>query len=197
MTNRFSVHAVVLFLATTGAAPAIALPATAEGAAAITSALQTYVGSKPGVVTAKPQGDTYELTPDLSPFADAADTIGATVTLSPFVMHVTDNGDGTWGIAQDQSLSFAMSVPGEIDMTMSVGSLTYSGTYDTSLGATLTQTGEMTDLRLTQSVATAGAPAMQVFYSADRFYLDGQSSAGSSGGVDGTIHSEMTGCLTK
>ena len=51
------------------AAPALADPATPEGAAAIETALRSYIGPAPGVVAVTPAGDSYRATLDFTPYA--------------------------------------------------------------------------------------------------------------------------------
>jgi len=95
MTDRFSAAARVLILVSVCTAPAFAAPATLEGAAQISQALQADVGATPGVIAVAPKGDAYELVIDLVPLTALATDTGATLTTTPMVMMVTDNGDGT------------------------------------------------------------------------------------------------------
>ena len=86
--------------------------ATQDGAAHLTEVFQTYLGTTEGVVSVEVAGASYTLTLDAAPLAKMAADAGGTATLTPIVMTLTDNGDGTWAVLQDQALSMAVHCAG-------------------------------------------------------------------------------------
>ena len=125
------------------ASTALAVPATQEGADALTQVFQTYLGTTPGVVTVQPAGDTYDVKLDAAPLLANIPADSGKATLSPIALSLTDNGDGTWGVSQDQSLAFSMSDPGKAEMSLNISKFAGTGTFDTGL---MTFTTSVTDI---------------------------------------------------
>jgi len=90
-------------------------------------------------------------------------------------------------------MSVSLNVPGQAEIAMTIGSMTFAGTCDTALGAMLVHPSDMTGLALTESITDPSGPVVNVSYSIDAFRLDGKAGAGATGGVGGTMTYPMTG----
>lgn len=168
--------------------------ATVGGAADLTATFQTYLGSTPGVVTVTPEGNAYRVRLDASPMlAKVPAEAQATISVSPLEMLVTDNGNGTWAVTQDQALSFSMKVATELDMTMSIDKLTCTGTYDTTLKAFAQQDCTMANLVMDQTQVDPALGEMKTNYTIAAGTYTLASKAGANGGVDSTTSYSMTG----
>lgn len=168
--------------------------ATIGGAADLTAVFQTYLGATPGVVTVTADGDAYRVVLDAGPLlAKVPAEAQATITVSPMEMMLTDNGDGTWAVTQDQALSFTMKVGNELDMTVSADSLSCDGTYETALKAFAAQACTVSNLKMdqTQMDPTLGEVKTNYVITAGEYEL--ASKAGANGGVDSTTAYTITG----
>lgn len=93
---------VMLLLA--GAVPALAEPATAEGARQLKQTLQSYVGPVPfekGFITIAPKDDGYDVTLsfDGSKLDDAkSKAVGEVARINPYVIRLTPQPDGRWAV---------------------------------------------------------------------------------------------------
>lgn len=161
----------------------LAADATPEGAARLTEVFQTYLGKTPGVVTVTPSGAVYDLRLDAGPLLSSIPETDAKVTVSPILLQLTDNGDGTWSMTQDQAFDMKMQVPGEADATLSIASLKTTGIFDEKLAAFSTTTSEFTDLKMDQTVTAPDGPS-HVAYSVASGQVTTTGTAGASGGVD-------------
>lgn len=137
------------------ASSAFATPATQAGADALIAVFQTYLGTSAGVVGVRPTGESYDVKLDFA--ALSAKLPDGKATISPIRMQLTDNGDGTWGVTQDQSFSLAISVPGKMDVAYDNANMSFAGTFDTALRAFSTATSDMTDMTVKQAVTLASA----------------------------------------
>ncbi|MBP0579145.1 hypothetical protein J8I29_07500 [Labrys sp. LIt4] len=94
--------AVVLALA--GAAPALAEPATAEGARKLTETFQSYIGPVPfekGFITIAPKDDGYDVTLsfDGSKLDEAKGKgVAEVLRMNPYVVRLTPQSDGNWAV---------------------------------------------------------------------------------------------------
>ena len=172
---------------------ALATPATPEGAAALVAMFQTYLGAAEGVVAVAPEGDVYDVTLDFAPLIASMPEKGVEVTISPIEFALTDNGDGTWDMTQDQAFAFILSVPGQMDMALDMAKLTGTGTFDAALQAFTTSTTEITDLSMTQNVTDPNAGQSTVAYMVDRMTYTSTAAAGANGGVDSKSNYTLTG----
>ena len=91
---------------------AVASPATPDEATRLEALFQTYLGAEPGVVSVEPAGDAYTVTVDFAPFIAKAPAATFSGTVTPYVITITDNGDGTWATVSDQAFEATFSVPG-------------------------------------------------------------------------------------
>ncbi|WP_234869625.1 hypothetical protein [Alitabrizicola rongguiensis] len=162
----------------------LAADATPEGAVRLTEVFQTYLGKTPGVVTVTPAGAVYDLRLDAGPLLAKMPEGEGTATVSPLVMQLTDNGDGTWGVTQDQALDVKIQVPGEIDMSVKVGSYKGTGVFDEKLGVFTTSSADFTDLTAVQTITTPETGQSHSEYSVASGHIDMTGSAGATGGAD-------------
>lgn len=168
--------------------------ATVGGAADLTAVFQTYLGSTPGVVTVTPEGDAYRLRLDAAPLlARVPAKAQATIAVAPVEMLLTDNGDGTWDVAQDQALSFSMKLASDLDITLTADRVACNGTYDTAIKAFATQACTLANLVMDQTQMDPAMGEVKTNYviAAASYELAGK--AGANGGVDSTTTYAMTG----
>lgn len=168
------------------ATSAFANPATPEGAAHLTEVFQSYLGSVPGVVTVAANGDSYTLTLDAAPLIAKIPADAGSASLTPLVMQVTDNGDGTWGVTEDQALSARISVPGAVEASFDVARFTSEGVFDEALKCFSSSKSEMTGIKLSETVTQNGQPPMDVAMTIETGSTESSAVANAEGGVDVT-----------
>ena len=189
MTRTATLALIPMLMATT----ALAGPATQAEADHIVQVFQTYFGATEGVVSVTPNGDTYALKLDATPlFAMAKDT-GASGTMTPLEMTLTDNGDGTWGVVQDQAISVTFGIKDAGDVKYDIASLKSTGTFDEKLMTFSTNKGEITGIKMVQNMQAAGQPSMPVEMSMAAGTFEQTATAGASGGVDLVANVKFTG----
>ncbi len=132
MTRTFPL-ALAFALAT--AFPAGAGPATPEGAQKLTETFAAYLGSFSGAVTVTPQGDTYEVKVDPTDLMAGLKAQGASGSVLPMTLTLTDLGDGKWNVSQDGPFAIAMEMPGLITFDLKAENQSWSGVFDESLKA--------------------------------------------------------------
>ena len=167
--------------------------ATPEGAEALTATLQTYLGATEGVVTVTPEDDYYDVTLDFAPLiAKAPPEVKTTIT--PIEFSLTDNGDGTWEMEQDQAIDFTMSVPGTADIVVKVASLQSTGTFDAALQSFTTSTTTASDISVTEKITDANTKIdSNIAYSVASMKYDSTAEEGADGGVDSKATYQATG----
>lgn len=183
-------------------------PATDDGAAGIVAAIEPYVGRVPGVVSAVAQGETYRLTLDAGPLAErlaaflraAGDSPVSgvpVIAVSPIVLTLTDNGDGTWGVRQDDRFTLRASVPGLLE-TETASHLRLDGVFDPRLMAfarsETTETGRRT--RETQ-FGPDGTALGEGETTTASMRATTTAAANPAGGVDSTMQGEGRTVLTR
>lgn len=169
-----------------------AADATAEGAADLTLVLQTYLGATDGVVSVVPSGSAYAVTLDFAPLiAKAPD--GVTASVTPMDFSLTDRGDGTWKMDQDQSFALSVTVPGSVEITATLGSMIGSGIFDSALGAFSSSSTKISDLALTETVSDPSSGQTDVEYGIKNLSYESVSKAGSTGGVDTSLSFSLEG----
>lgn len=166
------------------ASAAVAEPATDEGAAHLTQAFQTYLGTTEGVVSVVPNGDAYDLTLDATPLIALGKDKGVTGTATPIELSVTDNGDGTWDVSMDQAISIAVSAPDGFVMKEDIASQSFEGTFDETLMAFSEMTGEFSGVKVTETVQGPDGQPTNVEITLDKGTFEGTGFAGSAGGAD-------------
>lgn len=174
---------------------AFAAPATPEGAQKLTEVMQSYLGATPGVVTVVPQGEAYGLTMDIAPLLALAPPDLAGATMTPMVMMVTDAGNGTWVVTQDQSFTLAMTVPGAADIRVEVARMSGTGVFDEALKAFATSHSEFTGMAVTEHLTQPGQPEMDVSITLASGVVDATATADPAGGVNSASTLTMTGMV--
>lgn len=134
----------VALLAICPVSAAWAVPATEEGAARLRGVFQTYFGGTAGVVSVTPQGESYELKIDPAPLLAQVPAEQAQISISALTYRLTDNGDGSWGVSEDQVLSWSVVVPKTFEQKGSTR-IESTGIWDESLMSFREQQAVMTD----------------------------------------------------
>ncbi|WP_418024254.1 hypothetical protein ACNKFW_10120 [Paracoccus sp. TD-10] len=140
----FARQGLVALLAICPVSAAWAVPATDEGAQRLRGVFQTYFGGTEGVVAVTPQGESYELRIDPAPLLAQVPADQAQVSVSALTYRLTDNGDGSWGVSEDQALSWSVVVPKMFEQKGSTR-VESTGIWDESLMSFREQKAVMTD----------------------------------------------------
>lgn len=136
-------HGLVALLALGPVSAAWAVPATDEGAARLKGVFQTYFGGTEGVVTVTPKGETYDLVIDAKPLLAQIPDKTMKVEVGALTYHLTDNGDGTWSVSENQVMSWSVNVPGVMEQTAST-KIESTGIWDEALPGFREQKAVMT-----------------------------------------------------
>lgn len=163
---------------------AAAAPATPEGAAALLATLQTYLGSAPGVVTVQPEGEVYGVKLDFAPLLAKLPAEGFEASITPLEFKLTDNGDGIWGVTEDQSITAAFKLPGEAEMSLYITHLSSAGTFDANLGAFSASTADATNISFTQTTSDPAMGMTTATYQIAAMHSEGSGVANATAGVD-------------
>ncbi|WP_245999141.1 hypothetical protein [Paracoccus methylarcula] len=91
-----------------------------------------------------PEGESYRLTIDATPALSGLADKQVQFEIPSLTYQLTDNGDGTWGVTEDQELAWSFTVPGLFEQTGSAKSQS-SGIWDENLKGFVEQKGVMTD----------------------------------------------------
>ena len=167
--------------------------ATDAGAAHLTEVFQTYLGTTEGVVAVEVDGDDYLLTLDAATLAAKAAEAGGSASMTPLVMTLTDNGDGTWDVVQDQALSLTFAIPGQLEVSAEVESFTSEGVFDEALMSFSSSSSEMTNLTMVEKITDPSAGEMSVNITVASATYETTGVAGAAGGVDSTMTVTATG----
>lgn len=167
--------------------------ASEEGRAHLLEVFQTYLGTTEGVVAVDLAGDAYQVTLDVAPLTGQAASGDGHASLSPQVLTLTDQGDGTWGVSQDQSVTLSISVPGQSDMTQNIASQRCEGVFDEALMTFSAYSCDMTGITSVQTVTDPAAGAMTSQTAIEKMTLTMTGKAGSAGGVDATFAASAMG----
>lgn len=183
------IPAICMLLAS--ALPAAAVPATPEGAARIEAAFRKVLGPLPGMVTVTPQGATYSATVDFSPLIKLIPEPSLAVTVTPYAYTLTDNGDGTWGLSEEQDFALSISMPGMFEASYVIESIRAQGVFDENLVALTSYRAETGPVSMTtKATAPDGSILNDDKMAADGMVWESTATAGASGGVD--VDSHMT-----
>ena len=175
------------------ASAACALPATPEGAAHLTAVFQTYLGTLAGVVTVVPEGEVYTLTLDAAPLLAMAPAEAGSYAMTPLVMVLTDNGDGTWGVTQDQALSLTAALAGQFEIKLDIAAMSSEGVFDEAMMAFATSTSEFSGVTLVEKITPPGEPPVDVTMAVASGTAESTATPNAEGGVDATTALIMTG----
>lgn len=126
--------------------------ATPEEAQRLTALFQSYLGSKPGVVSVTPDGEGYDAKFDVAPLFAEVKEPGFSASLTPIEWTLIPQGSGKWKVDQDQPLSFAMKIEGKFDIKVSIGSYKGTSIYDEALGTFASLSTALTQFALDQTV---------------------------------------------
>ena len=154
------------------ASAALAEPATENGAKHLTQVFQTYLGATKGVVSVVANGAVYDLTLDVAPLMALAKDSGTSGSVTPLKMVLTDNGNGTWGVTQDQAVSVALTLPDGSDMKEDFASIKSEGTFDEALMTFSSLKGEFSGIKMTSTSKTPEG-AVTAEMSLDKGTIDG------------------------
>jgi hypothetical protein len=188
---RTAIVAAVPFLLTGGMT--LAGPATDHGAAHLVAVFQTYLGATPGVIGVVADGDAYDLTLDATPLIALAGQSGVTGTVTPVKMTLTDNGDDTWGVMQDQVMSISISVPGTLDLKEDIARITFQGVFDEKLMSFSSGKGEFNGLTVSETLTPPNQPPTHVEIAVEKGTVNLTAIANATGGVDSDTNISATG----
>lgn len=167
--------------------------ATDAGATALTGVLQTYLGAADGVVSVAVAEDAYDVTLDFAPLIAAIPDADVQASITPVVFQLTDNGDGTWEMTQDQAFDMALKVPGQLDMAIKLGKWAGTGTFDVALQAFTTSSSQFTDIAVTETMTDAIMGETKVAYTIASGSYESTAKAAAAGGVDVAATYALTG----
>ena len=166
---------------------AFAQSATPEEAARLLALFQTYIGTEPGVVTVDPAGETYTVTFDFAPFIAKAAPETFSGTITPYVISLTDTGDGTWATQSDQSFSANFTASGLSQMSYTIGSWKSAGVFDEALNAFTSSRSDFADIAMTQTMTLPDTPPSTSSTSAAQGFYESAATSGADGGVDSKV----------
>jgi hypothetical protein len=176
------------------AAPALAAPATPEGAAALEAALRTVLGQTEGVVTVTPQGESYAATLDIAPLVALIPVPGVSFQASPSALTITELGDGRWQVdAPAGPWSMDLAVPDALALSIAFANFEWSGVWNESLAGFESSAGSASGISMTQATSVPGEPTQDVAYSVADLSFSSSAAAASGGGVDVQNRYELTG----
>ena len=182
----------VSVLALAGAA--FAAPATEEGAARLTTSFQAYFSATPGVVTVTPQGETYAVKLDVTPLTAQLSADGPKVVAAPLTYVLTDNGDGTWRVTEDQPLSVSITAPGVMQADYKIERVVTDGVWDERLPGFSSQTGTLTGFEAaTISYGPDGKEISRGTQRTDEMTVNTTGTASAAGGMDSLVEIDATG----
>ena len=174
-----------------------AAPATQSGADRIAAAFQAYLGDTQGVVTVAPQGETYAMRVDFAPivkkFAGEAQIAASVMNYT-----LTDKGNGTWGVAEDQPLNLRIDIPGNMSMIYNAERMVSEGIFDERLNGFSSQEATLTNLG-TQSITFGpeGEPVSTSSQVTQEIHFTSTGVAAVNGGLDMNVNYDATGYSQK
>jgi hypothetical protein len=177
-------------LATLGLLASSPLWAQADeaGVARLLAVFQTYLGSTEGVVAVAVSGDAYAVTIDATPMLSAIPVPEMTAAMSPIVLQMTDNGDGTWAYQVDQAVTIDYNIDGQMSANTTYSSVKLDGEFDEALGDSTSYTVEIVGVTSEQSQTDPNLGAVAISTKVDRMTGEGEAVAGAeSGTVDSTF----------
>ena len=185
-------HAFLAIMFSAFASIANAAPATVEEAARLLALFQTYIGAEPGVVTVEPAGDVYTATFDFAPFIAKASSDTFTGTITPYVITLTDNENGTWSTSTDQAFAADFVVPGIAAMSYKMASIKGTAIFDEALAAFSTSRTEFEGISISQNITIPDQPPQVSTTVAESGYYASSAVASTVKGVDTTVEYALT-----
>lgn len=176
----------IAFLAMTilPALPALADPATPEGAARIAEALGRYLPQASTVLSVTPDGDTYKLRVSLDGYLALLPESAGNASISPYEAVLTDLGGGRWQMDYDQAFRMSADVPKALTLDVKVDSLKGRSIFDETLGAFVETRAEVSGLTLDETVVDPSGTNSQIAYKLDRMTYTATGTKGANGGID-------------
>ena len=95
------------------------------------------------MVSVTPKGETYDLVIDPTPLLAQIPVDDLKFEVGTLTYHLTDNGDGTWGVTENQTLSWSFTIPNMMEQTGST-KVESTGIWDEALPGFREQTAVMT-----------------------------------------------------
>lgn len=176
-----------------GSTVALAASATPEEAQRLTGVFQTYLGNEPGVVTVAVAGEAYDVKIDLASLISKFKQPNFSAEISPIIMTLADQGGGKWLVTQDSPLSYTAKIPGQLEMTVKVGTLKGSSLFDGSTSTFVTSTFDMADLSVDETVTPPEGASMHVAYNIGAMHYETTTTPSSTGALDSAFHIAMSG----
>ena len=164
--------------------PALADPATQQGADHLTQVFQDYFGQGADAISVQANGDRYDLTFDLQSLFALGKDAGLTGRASPIAMQLVDHGDGTWGVSLDQAMSLDLSMPGALELKQDIANLSFAGTFDERLMAFTAAKSAFRGVTLLESLYPPNAPPQTITMTWDSGTAESTARAGVAGGSD-------------
>ena len=166
------------------ASPALANPATSEGADHLTQVFQSYFGQHADVFSVVAHGDFYDLTVDVRPLFSYGQDAGVTGSLSRVAMQLVDNSDGTWGVSLDQPISIDLSIPEVFDLSQEVASVSFTGTFDDVLLTFTEAKATFSGMKIVETIYLPDAPPQIIEVVLDTGSMKSTGQAAVGGGSD-------------
>ncbi len=175
------------------ASPALADPATVQGAENLIQVFQTYFGAGAQAISVVAHGDIYDLTLDLQPMLGHATGAGVTGHVSPIALQLGDNGDGTWAVSLDQPIVIDLSMPQAFDLKETIASMSFKGTFDERLATFIQAKSTFSGLTIAQTIHAPNAPPQTVDMAMDSGILDSTAHASAARGTDFSTTIDVSG----
>ncbi|MEW9304913.1 hypothetical protein [Labrys neptuniae] len=191
-----------VLLALAGAAPALAEPATAEGARKLTETFQSYIGSVPfekGFITIAPKDDGYDVTLsfDGSKLDNAKGKgVGEVARINPYVVRLTPQPDGKWAVKSGPA-PIAAAWSREREGNTETGSLNFAACASQGVFAPKLMSFETLVAGCDGSSATVRNHDADVDLSTGKFGFETTSKADEADGVDVKFDSKLEGLKGK
>lgn len=180
----------VLCVLLSTAAPVMAqVSATPEGAARIEASLRKVLGPLPGVVVVTPQGETYEATMDFTPLIKLIPVPELQATMTPYTVVLTDKGDGTWGVREDNDFRLDIVMPDVFEAHYVIESIKGEGIFDESLLAMSEYKAELSGFSISSRMrGFDGMPGIEDTSTIERATIETYGVSDGGGGVDAEMY---------
>lgn len=194
-----------MLLALAGAVPALAEPATAEGARKLTETLQSYVGPVPfekGFIAIAPKGDGYDVTLsfDGSKLDDGKSGdgkgVGEVARINPYVVRLTPQGDGRWAVKSGPA-PIAVAWSRQWKESPETGSLNFAGCASEGMFSPTLMSFETLTFGCDSATVAVRSHDADVDVLSGKFGFETSSTADGEGGVDIKADSKLAGLKGK
>lgn len=172
------------------------IPATQVGTDHVIAVFQTCLGAIADAISVRPTGTIFDLTLGAAPQISLGSANSLTGTMSPIVMEMTDNGDGTWDGSNDQAVSIILSAPNTFDLRQDISSISIEGTFEEALMTFSALKGKFSGVKVTKNLVTPDMPPAQLWSTFESGSFTSIAFAGATGGADLTMILAAT-CVTE